>query len=89
MYFGVVWRHDREDGGESEGLFECFEGIFAFRGEVPNNSFSGQTCERNCDIGIVKDESLIEVSKSEEGLNILDFVGFRPFLDGLDLVIGH
>ena len=68
MYFGVVWRHDREDGGESvvggvgfkdnlcirnpmsyyrsssEGLFECFEGIFAFRGEVPNNSFSGQTC---------------------------------------------
>ena len=113
MYFGVVWRHNREDGSESivggisfkddlciqnpmsqyqsssEGFFECFEGVSAFGGEVPSNSFSGQTREQNHDIGVVKDESPIEVSKPEEGLNILDFAWFGPFLDGLDLVVGH
>ena len=66
-----------------------FRRHFAFWGEVPNNSFSGQMCERNRDIGVVEDKSSIEVSESKEGLNILDFAGFRPFLDGLDLVIGH
>ena len=113
MYFGVIWRHNRENDSESvvggisfeddlcvrnpmskyqsssEGFFEGFEGVSAFWSEVPSDSFSGQTCQWNCDIGVVKDESPIKVSKSEEGLNVLDFARFGPFLDGLDLVIGY
>ena len=74
-------------GGES--FFKFFEGFPAFQTEVPNNPFSSQMCEQNHDIGIVKNESLIKVGKSEKGLNVLDFAQFWPFLYGLDLVIGH
>ena len=31
----------------------------------------------------------IEVGKTKEGLNVLDFVWFRPILDDLDFVGGH
>ena len=72
-----------------EGFFEGFKGFPAFWSEVPNNPFSSQMCEQNCDIGVVKNESLIKVGKFEKGLDVLDFAWFRPFLDGLDLVISH
>src|SRR5882672_1854356 len=32
---------------------------------------------------------MVEVGKTEEGLNVLDFSGFRPILDYLDFVLGH
>jgi hypothetical protein len=35
------------------------------------------------------DESSIEVGKPKERLNIFHFVGYRPLLDGLDLVRSH
>ena len=47
------------------------------------------TREQNHDIRVVKNESPVKVCKSEKRLNVLDFAQFRPFLDGLDLVIGH
>ena len=47
------------------------------------------TMRLNCDIRVVKNKSPIKVSKSEKGLNVLDFAQFGPFLDGLDLIIGH
>ena len=72
-----------------EGFFEHFEGFPAFWSEIPNNSFCSQTCEQNCDIGVVKYESLVKVCESETGLNVCDFAWFRPFLDGLDLVSSH
>ena len=72
-----------------KAFFEGFKGFPAFQSEVPNNPFSSQTCEQNRDIGIVKNESPIKVGKSEKGLDVLDFAWFRPFLDGLDLVISH
>ena len=72
-----------------EGFFECFKRFPAFWSEVPNNSFSSQTHEWNCDIRVVKNQSLIKISESEKGLNDLNFVQFGPFLDGLDRVIGH
>ena len=110
---GIIWRCDRENGGEGvvgsvgfkddlciwnpmgqyqssgENFFECFKEFSAFRTEVANNSFSSHTPEQNHDIGVVKNESPIKISKSKKGLNVLDFVRFRPFLDGLDLVISH
>jgi len=35
------------------------------------------------------DESLIEVGKPKERLDVFYFTGYRPLLDGLDLVRGH
>src|SRR5882672_8725929 len=32
---------------------------------------------------------MVEVGETEEGLNVFDFLGFRPILDNLDLVWGH
>ena len=32
---------------------------------------------------------MVEVGETEEGLNVLDFVWFRPILDNLDFVGGH
>ena len=75
--------------GHGEGLFEGFKKFPAFWSEVPSDPLSSQTREWNCNIGVVKNESSIKVCKSEKGLNVLDFARFGPFLDGLDLVIGH
>ena len=84
-----IWNPVGQYRGHGKGLFEGFKGFPAFRSEVPSDPLSSQTHERNCNIGVVKNESSIKVCKSEKGLNVLDFVWFGPFLDGLDLVIGH
>ena len=73
--------------GHGKDLIDGFEGFPAFQSEVPSDPLSSQMCEWNCNIGVVKNESPIKICKSEKGLNVLDFAWFRPFLDGLDLVI--
>ena len=35
------------------------------------------------------DEVTVEVRKTEEGLNVLNFMGFRPSLDSFDLLHRH
>ena len=45
--------------------------------------------EWNHDIRVIKNEYLVKFCEYEEGLNVLDFAQFWPFLDGLDLVISH
>ena len=67
--------------GRGKGLFEGFEGFSAFWSEVPSNPLSSQMRERNCNIGVVKNESSIKISESEKGRNVLDFVWFRPLRD--------
>src|SRR5467141_3001883 len=61
----------------------------ALIGKVPRGTLVGKTCERNSDFGISVNETMIEVGETEEGLNVLDFSGFRPMLDYLDFVLGH
>jgi len=34
-------------------------------------------------------ETPVEVSEAKEGLDILDFMGLRPILDGFNLLDGH
>ncbi|KIK37628.1 hypothetical protein CY34DRAFT_92415 [Suillus luteus UH-Slu-Lm8-n1] len=52
--------------------------------EVPRNILAGKLGEGDDNIRVVEDEPAIEISESKEGLNILDFPGFRPVNDGLD-----
>ena len=43
-------------------------------------------CERNDNVGVVMDELMVEVHKSEEGLDVLNFPQFRPIGDGLNFL---
>src|SRR5712664_3202911 len=61
----------------------------ALIGEVPRGTLAGKTRERNSDFGISVNETTVKVGETEEGLNVLDFLGFRPILDYLDFVLGH
>src|SRR5882724_9262957 len=61
----------------------------ALIGEVPRGTLVGKTCKQNSDFRVSKNETTIEVGKSEERLDVFDFLGFWPILDDLDLVRGH
>src|SRR5467141_3555932 len=61
----------------------------ALIGKVPGGTLAGKTCKRNRDFRISENETTVEVGETEEGLYILDFPRFGPFLDNLDLVRGH
>ena len=49
----------------------------------------GKPCERNDDVGVVVDKMTVEVRKSEEGLDVLNFPQFRPIGNGLNFLRGH
>jgi hypothetical protein len=66
-------------------LLECVKGLPTIFGKVPRGILASKPSERNHDIRVVEDETAIEVSESEEGLDILDFPRFRPIKDSLDL----
>src|SRR5882672_11639182 len=78
-----------KDRSCSESLFKCFKGGMALIGKVPGGTLVGKTCKKNCDFRISVNEMMVKVGETEEGLNVLDFPGFRPILDNLDLVQGH
>src|SRR5882672_7685650 len=61
----------------------------ALIGKVPGGTLAGKMHKRNCDFRISVNEMTVEIGETEEGLNILDFLRFRPILDNLDLVWGH
>src|SRR5882672_1844908 len=61
----------------------------ALIGKVPWGTLAGKTCEWNGDFRISINEMTVKVGETEEGLNVLDFSGFRPILDYLDFVLGH
>ena len=56
--------------------------------KTPRNTFSF-TGKWNNDVGVAGNGLSIEVCKNEEGLNILNFPGLRPILNGLDPSGGH
>ena len=57
--------------------------------EFPRSVFAGKPRERNDDVGVVMDESTVEVRESEEGLDVLNFPHFRPVGDGLNFLHRH
>ena len=61
----------------------------ALIGEIPGGTLVGKMCKWNSDFGVSIDETTVEFSKAEEGLNGLGFLGFRPILDYLEFVLGH
>ncbi|KIM63047.1 hypothetical protein SCLCIDRAFT_118487, partial [Scleroderma citrinum Foug A] len=58
-------------------------------GEFPRSVFVDKPCERNNNVGVVVDEMMVEVRKSEKGLNVLNFLWFQPVGNGLNFLCGH
>src|SRR5882672_679912 len=73
-----VWDPMGKDQSCGESLFKCFKGGTALIGKVPCGTLAGKTHKWNCDFRISVNETTVEVGETEEGLNILDFLGFRP-----------
>jgi hypothetical protein len=78
-----------EDRSCGESLLEWVKGRLTILGKISFDVLPSQSREQNCYIRVVMDESSIEVGKPKERLNIFHFTGYRPLLDGLDLVGGH
>ena len=49
----------------------------------------GKPRKGNNDVGVVVNESVVKVLESEEGLNVLNFLQFRPIGNGLNFLCGH
>ncbi|KIM53887.1 hypothetical protein SCLCIDRAFT_137927, partial [Scleroderma citrinum Foug A] len=58
-------------------------------GEFPRSVFAGKPHERNDDVGVVVDKTMVEVRKSKEGLDVLNFPQFRPIGNGLNFLRRH
>ena len=57
--------------------------------EVPWVIFACKPGERNHDVRIVLNKTVVEIGKSKEGLDVLDFTWFRPIADNADLCRVH
>ena len=53
-----------EDRSRGEGRFQGFKGLSSSISEVPRDTLASKTSERNNEVGVVGDESMIEVSEA-------------------------
>src|SRR6266481_2319166 len=86
---GRVWDPVCEDWSRCEGLFEGVKGGPAFVGPIPRNILLRQARKQHCDHGVAINKTAIRVREAEERLDVPDFAGFWPVLDGLNLILGH
>jgi len=86
---GSVGNPMSEDRSRGECIFEEIEGVAGFLVEVEGGTFVSKAGERDNDVGIVVNESTVEVSEAQEGLDVFHLLQLGPVADGLDLVCGH
>jgi hypothetical protein len=68
-------------------FLELLESCVTIAIKVPRGIFVGKVGERYSDFGVSENESVVEVHKAKEGLNIFYFAGFQPIEDGLDFLL--
>ena len=78
-----------QDWHSGEGFLQRCESVVALIGEFPSSTFMSETGEQNSDFGVFQNKMLIEIGKSQEGLDVFDLSGFGPILNDLDFVGGH
>ena len=94
---GSVRLHDKRSPGfplrerrsGSERLFQGVKCFLTFRRLFPRSVFPGKARERNDNVGIVRNETPVKVSKSQEGLDVLHFTRNRPVKNYLNFVFRH
>ena len=84
-----VQRPMSENGSRGEGVLEFAKGGATGVAEIPGGTFMGEPNQRSDNVGVVIYEPTIEVSKSQEGLNVLNLRRLRQVLYGLHLDRRH
>jgi hypothetical protein len=79
----------RQNRGRSESLLEKPEGLSAIFSKSPWDTFPGKPSEGNRYVQVVVNETTVEIGEPEEGLYILDSLGFGPIPYRLDFIFGH
>ena len=69
-----------KDGSGGEHEFERVEGALAVGVETPWGIFPEKAGHRDDDIGVLQNETTIEICESEEGLNIADTVWNEAYI---------
>ncbi|KIN96459.1 hypothetical protein M404DRAFT_163016, partial [Pisolithus tinctorius Marx 270] len=72
-----------------EGILQVEEGGVALLRKVPRSTLSHEASEWNDDVGVVINESSVEVCKAKEGLDVSHLLWLRPVADCLNLLSGH
>ena len=74
---GIRFHNDRgvqnemgKDGCSGEGVLESIESTSTVLGEDPRSIFLGELGKRNHNFGVIENEPVVEVGKSQEGLNV-------------------
>ena len=73
-----------ENGFREEEAFEGVEGGLTGRGPVPGEVFLSEVEERASDVGIVRDEALVEVGKAKERANVFHLGWSGPACDSIE-----
>ncbi|KIO08925.1 hypothetical protein M404DRAFT_133593 [Pisolithus tinctorius Marx 270] len=78
-----------ENRSRAEGILQAEEGGAALLRKVPRSALSCEASEQDNDVGVVINESSIEVCEAEEGLDVLHLLWLRPVADCLNLLGRH
>ena len=69
---GMIRQPMSQNGGGSEGVFEALESDATVVRERPRDSLPGKVGKGNHNLGVLMDEAMVEVHKTEEGLDVLN-----------------
>ena len=78
-----------ENRSRGEGVLEFVKGGATGIAEIPGGTFTGEPSQRSDNVRVVVYELTIEVSKSQEGLNVLNLLRLGQVLYGLHLDRRH
>ena len=84
-----VRRPMSENRSRGEGVLEFVKGGATGIAEIPGGTFTGEPSQRSDNVRVVVYELTIEVSKSQEGLNVLNLLRLGQVLYGLHLDRRH
>ena len=73
----------------SECVFEECEHLLTIRGPIPVGTLASESSKQDGHVGVVSNETAVEISEPEEGLNVLDFSQGWPVPNDLDLRFIH
>ncbi|KIO14042.1 hypothetical protein M404DRAFT_120896 [Pisolithus tinctorius Marx 270] len=78
-----------ENGSGAEGILQAEESGAALLGKVPRSTLSREASEWNNDVGVVINESSVEICETKERLDVSHLPRLRPVADCLNLLSGH
>ncbi|KIN96033.1 hypothetical protein M404DRAFT_164424 [Pisolithus tinctorius Marx 270] len=78
-----------ENGSGAEGILQAEESGAALLAKVPRSTLSREASEWSDDVGVVINESSIEICETKERPDVSHLLRLRPVADCLNLLSGH